>query len=84
MYSTYILHRLHNAAQLSTQSTMAKRHGAVLYNGKKCIGKGYNSYGSNIKVVSCHAEISAMVNSLKRVNQSSLLACKKRPWVLWR
>lgn len=83
MTSTYILNRLQTAIDNSLNSDMNKRHGAVLYMGKKKIGVGHNSFGSNLNVVSCHAEIAAIVNSLRGVNHSSLLACRKPYRVLW-
>jgi len=77
MLSKYILNRLNTAAQYSENSKMNKRHGAVLYNKKKMIDIGCNSYAFNKQTISCHAE-ERVLRSLYAISRF-----KKKQCLLW-
>jgi hypothetical protein len=61
------------AEELAKKSDMEKsKHGAVIVNGKKIIGMGYNRYCKNKKCYSDHAEVDAILNAIKNYGKESL------------
>jgi deoxycytidylate deaminase len=61
------------AEELAKKSDMEKsKHGAVIVNGKKIIGMGYNRYCKNKKCYSDHAEIEAILDAIKNYGKESL------------
>jgi deoxycytidylate deaminase len=61
------------AQELAKKSDMEKsKHGAVIVNGKKIIGMGYNRYCQNKKCYTIHAEVDAILNAIKKYGKESL------------
>jgi len=61
------------AQELAKKSDMEKsKHGAVIVNGKKIIGMGYNCYCKNKKCYSDHAEVNAILDAIKNYGKESL------------
>jgi deoxycytidylate deaminase len=61
------------AEELAKKSDMEKsKHGAVIVNGKKIIGMGYNRYCKNKKCYSDHAEVEAILDAIKNYGKESL------------
>jgi deoxycytidylate deaminase len=61
------------AEELAKKSDIEKsKHGAVIVNGKKIIGMGYNRYCKNKKCYTDHAEVDAIINAIKNYGKESL------------
>jgi len=61
------------AEELAKKSDMEKsKHGAVIVNGKKILGMGYNRYCKNKKCYSDHAEVDAILDAIKNYGKESL------------
>jgi deoxycytidylate deaminase len=65
------------AEELAKKSDMEKsKHGAVIMNGNKVIGTGYNKhcnkYCNNKKCYSDHAEVNAIIDAIKNYGKESL------------
>ena len=69
---THIEHMLSMATRYAKNSTMRGKHGCVITFHGKVVATGYNSYrnqsndGLLKNCCSCHAEIDAIRNSIKR------------------
>jgi deoxycytidylate deaminase len=64
------------AKELAKKSDMEKsQHGAIIVNGKQIIGEGYNHHyndNNKKKCYSCHAEVVAIVDAIKKYGKESL------------
>lgn len=72
------------ALDMAHTSEMLMKHGSVVVQNNRVIGKGCNSrrtqFGDNFigKSCSCHAEMTALRNALKSKNKGKSSPCRKR------
>lgn len=82
----FIIH----AALESSKSDLVSKHGCVIVENGKILGRGHNSSRTKSRdgfidnTCSCHAEIAAIRNVFRNCNEQAFtkFACKNNKWVL--